>query len=476
MHAGNEVTYLPSIGIHEGGVVKEGRTVRLTLDLDLSSARIRTQHTVALTPVLVSADGSREVEFPAVVIDGRTRSKVYYRAQHLPSVDLPIYHDGDAQVIIRRKNGHEQRYDYSATVPYERWMLNGQVGIREEVHGCVNCGEGSSEQTVWRDVLPAYLPTYRLDTIAPELEPIKVRSETRTARLQFRQAKYDIDPDYKDNRAELATVTQSVDAVKNDPDLGIKGIYITGYASPEGTAEFNQRLSLKRAEALATRVQQDTNVDASLWHVTGLGEDWEGLRREVENHPMLLKRDEVLQIIDECGADQDACERRLKALDPPEIYNRLLNEMYAPLRRNEYRIEYDVRNFDLEEARRMIDERPDLLSLTEMYQVAESYGEGSPQYHQVMATAVRYFPDSPALLNDNALDAIARGEYDEAVRLLEPSEVTARTPALLNTLGVAYAELGEYDKAEDAFSRASEAGSTTARHNLAEVQQVMAQL
>lgn len=72
-----------------GRVVKQGRTVELTMSVDLSKAKIRTQHTVALTPVLMSADSSREVTFPPIVIDGKTRHKVYLRAQRLESVELP---------------------------------------------------------------------------------------------------------------------------------------------------------------------------------------------------------------------------------------------------------------------------------------------------------------------------------------------------------------------------------------------------
>ena len=45
--------------------------VELKMSVDLSNARIRTQHTVALTPVLVSADGNREIAFPPIVIDGK---------------------------------------------------------------------------------------------------------------------------------------------------------------------------------------------------------------------------------------------------------------------------------------------------------------------------------------------------------------------------------------------------------------------
>ena len=103
----------------------------------------------------------------------------------------------------------------------------------------------------------------------------------------------------------------------------------------------------------------------------------------------------MLRVIDECTGDRDACEKKLQQIEPPTIYQRLLNEVYPLLRRNEYRIVYNVRNFNIEEARRMVDERPDLLSLTEMYKVAASYEKGSADYDKVMRTAARLYPDSP---------------------------------------------------------------------------------
>ena len=475
LHAENKPGYLSSIEIRQGGVVKQGRTVSLQMAVDLSKTKINTQHTVALTPVLVSADDSREVAFPPIVIDGGTRHKVYLRAQRLESVDLPPYHDDEAQVIIRRK-GKEQGYDYTASVPYERWMLDGRVEIREEVHGCTNCGEGKSERQLWTGVLPPYVPEYRLDSIAPAPEPVKMRAENRTARLQFRQDSYNILPEYKDNRAELDTVSNSIMLVKNNADVKITGIYITGYASPEGSEAHNLKLSENRAKALADYIRRHDAISSDLLHVDWKGEDWEGLVRVLGDYPNLLKRDSVYAIIERYPNERDFCELQLRKLVPPTIYHRLLTELYPVLRRNEYRIEYNVRNFDLEEAKRQIETRPDLLSLSEMYKVAGSYGKGSPEYDKGMAVAVRYFPTSPAALNENALSAIAREEYDAAIELLEKSETAAQTAELLNTLGVAYAKAGQYDKAEDAFRRAAEAGSETARHNLEEVRQVMDQL
>lgn len=244
--------------------------------------------------------------------------------------------------------------EYAVTLPYEPWMAQSRLVLREQVTGCLECARSGMEETPVKYV-PAIVPAAVCHSfVQPGKETVKVRNEVRVARLQFRQDSYNIDPKFKNNESELATVSSSVEVVKTNPDLTITGIYITGYASPEGTVEYNLKLSKNRAEALAAYAQKDTEVDASLWHVTGVGEDWEGLRKEVEKHPQLLKIDDVLRIIDECDGDKDLCEQRIRDLVPPEIYQRLLNEMYGPLRRNEYRIEYNVRNFNLEEAKKLL--------------------------------------------------------------------------------------------------------------------------
>ena len=266
---GKTVSYLPVIGMKDQEVRKNGRSVELTMVVDLSGARIRTQHTVSLTPVLVSRDGRREAAFPPVVVDGGTRSKVYLRAPRLKSVELPPCHDGRAEVVIRRRNGTEQTYDYAAALPYERWMLDGRVELREEVHGCVNCASGESEQELMSDVLPGFVPEYRFAAILPEPEPVKARAETRTARLQFRQDSYTILPEFRNNRAELDTMSNSILLVKRNGDVEITGIYITGYASPEGSEAHNLVLSENRAKALAAAIK----VHDSLWESGTLSYD-----------------------------------------------------------------------------------------------------------------------------------------------------------------------------------------------------------
>lgn len=467
-YADNETHYLPEIDIRNRTVSRQNREVTLAMIVDLSRLKMHTQHTVALTPVLVSKDGSREAAFPPVVVDGKTRNRVYLRARELKSITMPPAHDDNAQAIIRRSNGKEQSYDYRASLPYERWMLDGRIEMRERVSGCTNCAKGTGEQLIPESekALAAFVPDYRINKLTPAPEPVKRRAEVRVARLQFRQDSYKILPEFKNNRNELDSVFHSIALVKENKDLTVTGIYVTGYASPEGSMAYNERLSKNRAESFTRYVQQHTtDLPSSLWHVSWKGEDWVGLRREVEKHPHLLKIDEVLRIIDECDGNQDACEEKIKALVPPEIYQRLLNEMYGPLRRNEYRIEYNVRNFNIEEAKQQIKHSPELLSVAEMYAVADAYGEGTEEYREAILTAARTYPDKvPAVVNAARIE-MERGNVAAVIRLLENTPA-AETPEVLNALGVAYAKSGQYDKARQWLQRAQAAGSAEAKANL----------
>ncbi len=476
----DNVSYLSALKINGKALEKNGREITLKMNIGMEDLRMSKQHTMSLTPVLVSKDGSKEIEFPPVVIDGKIRDKVWQRAQILKSVEMPPYHTEDAQIIINSHKPEDVNYAYQASKPYERWMLDGKVELREEVYGCVNCEQGKSADQLLPLVLQTFYPEYITGRMEPEPEPVKVREESRTARINFKWDRYEILRDFGNNSAELDAVTNSILMVKTNPDVTITGIYIDGYASPEGSIAHNEVLSKNRAYALSQYIHKNVKVDNDLLHVSWHGEDWEGFKKmmlEDKHLPSLLKRDEVVKILNESTGDSDKIQAEIEAVDPrSEIYLTILNSLYPELRRNEYKIVYDVRNFNLEEARAMILTRPDLLSLREMYMVAGSYEKGSDEYERAMKVAAESYPDSPAVLNDMAHDLMEAKDYEGAVRMLEEAGLTESSPVLQNTLGVAYANSYDPYKAEKAFAKAAESGLEEAVHNLDQVRKVIDQL
>jgi outer membrane protein OmpA-like peptidoglycan-associated protein len=77
--------------------------------------------------------------------------------------------------------------------------------------------------------------------------------------------------DYNSSRltpAGTEIVGLAANAYKAAPPSSVQ---VTGYASPPGTAGYNQRLSLRRANAVAAQLQQD-GVPQSALMVSGQGE------------------------------------------------------------------------------------------------------------------------------------------------------------------------------------------------------------
>ena len=168
----------------------------------------------------------------------------------------------------------------------------------------------------------------------------------------------------------------------------------------------------------------------------------------------------------------------------PERFNTLLagrraasladyiGDILPALRRTEYTIEYDVRDFSPEEAERLWQEHPEWLSINELYSVAELYGDDDPRYIEVLLAAARTYPADVAAVHNAAMALCRSGMSVEAVSLLSGRY----EPGLLNTLGIIYAGEEMYDEALNAFRLAMDAGSEDAGRNLAELGQVLEQL
>lgn len=449
---------------------KRGSEVSVAMQIDLTQMQVARQRSVVLQPVIVALDGSAEKALPAVAVDGKVRSRVHSRQQLLAGTRP----DAAAFTEVRRRNGTPQTVDYRQTVTYEPWMADSRVELRETVTGCAECGKGEGTVPVADRFITLFTPTYTYSWLAPDPEPVKTRAQSAEARIQFRQDKYDILPDYKGNRRELDEVRRSVNVIYDDSDVTITTISITGYASPEGSVPHNLTLSRNRARALLSYIVRQYEVPQHGCKAEGRGEDWEGLRTEVERMEGLTARDEVLRVIDNVTDDRDRAELQLKAIRPrSEVYDRLYTDVYPRLRRNEYRIEYNVRNFNVEEARQLIRTNPTKLSLEEMYKVAGSYEKGSAAYNEALAIAAATYPNQPAALNNAALAQLDAGDAQAAIRTLAGRAAGQAT--LLNTLGVAYARTDQTDRARQCFADAKALGSKEAAANLEQVERYIAE-
>lgn len=286
--------------------------------------------------------------------------------------------------------------------------------------------------------------------------------------MDFAVGKTVINPTFNANPGELEKIRSMVETVQTDEGTSIKGITITGYASPEGSLTLNRRLSEGRAKALQAYLQERYQLSGSLYTVRFGGEDWQGLRSQVAASDMAA-RNEVLAVLD--GTDSREVQKsRLKKLNDGSAYRSMLSDIYPKLRKVTVAVDYQVRNFDLDEAKEIARTRPQNLSLEEMYLVANTYEQGSDDFNHLFDTAVRLFPDD-AIANINAaLIAIARRDFVSADRYLRNVRAKIRIPEYDNAMGLLLMlRDADYDNAETYFRPAHAAGLDAAGRNLEEI-------
>ena len=458
--------YTSQLTIENLNVVKDADVTNISLDINLNNLNINKNELLIITPVVVSNSSENKKELDAITIIGKRRNRVLQRPftyEGKPNIDI-----ANENTLIRN-NESSQLVSYTTSLPYEEWQRDAQLILSTEVIGCANCRDNEPEIVLTDRILrEQFVPEYSYTYIVPEVEEIKQRSETYSAYLNYMVGRWNLLREYKNNETELKKVEGIIMEIKNDPDLTISDFTITGYASPEGSSQSNLLLSQRRAESFATFIEGKYEFDANQFTIKWEGEDWNGLREAVAASSLANKND-VIEIINSVS-DQDARDGRIIALDNGVTYRRLLNDFYPPLRRNDYKIAFVSRPFDVDEAAEVIKTRPKLLSLNEMFHVANTFPAESAEYREVFEVASKTFPESETANINVAVTELNNNNIDAALERLEKMK---DSPAAWNMLGVAYAQKDMDEQAEEYFNKAIEQGDEDALHNLQQLERYL---
>ena len=307
-----------------------------------------------------------------------------------------------------------------------------------------------------------YQPHYQLAYVTPQAEQEKTRQLSGRAFLDFVVNKTDIRPTYRGNAAELAKVLQTIDVVRRDTFTTITHISIHGYASPESPYQHNAYLAQARAEAFAAYVQGLISLPKNLFTIQSTPEDWEGLSAALMDNGKWIT-DDVRAIV-ASDDDPDAKERQLKKMYPRE-WRWMLDSIFPALRHSDYEVTYTIRPFTVEEATRVIREKPQHLSLNEMFLVANTYKPGSQDYNDVFETAVRMYPDDKTANLNAAVIALEKNDLAAAKRYLEKA---GDSPEAQNARAVIAIRENRLDDAEQLLRQCT---IPQAQHNLRELEQ-----
>lgn len=175
--------------------------------------------------------------------------------------------------------------------------------------------------------------------------------------LNYLQGRSDILPALAGNAAELQRLDAFVRHTLSDPSVFISRISLTGYCSIEGSQELNRRISNERARTLKTYIDARYRLsDKADIVARGMGEDWAGMRKLLDDDKTLYGRDEMLRIID-LVPDFDDREKLMTTVLQGVPWKQAKQRIIAKQRRVELIIEYDVRRMiEQRYGRRLTDE------------------------------------------------------------------------------------------------------------------------
>lgn len=462
------LSYSGDIGIEPVRLEQSGDFLYIDMNFILKDVKVRTAHGVDFIPQLVAP--ANTYNLPKVSVKGKDEYLAYERRLSLMSAKEKRKHV--APYLVKKSNKRTNdtiRYRY--VLPYESWMADAKLNVQRDECGC---GESTLmsvqpviDQVTLERILSPYIVNPHFAYVEPKVEVVKSREIQAECFLDFEVNKINIRPEYMNNPRELAKIRVMIDDLKLDPSIKVNRLDIIGYASPEGTLATNKRLSEGRAMALRDYLASRYDFPRNQYHIIFGGENWDGLIDALETLDMDYKN-EVLDIIQDIPIEKGR-ETKLMQLRGGVPYRYLLKNVFPSLRVAICKVNYDIKNFNVDEAKEVIKRRPQNLSLNEMFLVANTYPKGSQEFIDVFETAVRMYPDSEIANMNAATAALSRNDLISAERYLKKMESQEYWPEYNNAMGILTLLKGDYELAEEYLNKARELGLDVATDNLEEL-------
>jgi len=426
----------------------------VTMDFILDALDVPSNRYRAFTPVIRTEDRQHELRLKTLIVSGRRQNIVFER----DGID-PLYADNCDNV--RRQDGKAQTYNYTDAVQTQPWFSKANLYVECDLCGCGD--KLKNEEAFLASLLPPdpYDLIHLVDVVPAPSK--KDRSLHGSAYITFVVDKWEVKPDYMNNRRELRKITDTLDVMVADPNVSVRQVKIHGYASPESPYEHNRMLATNRAKSLTDYVSKLYNLPANVFApAEATPENWEGLRAAVVdmNEQTLPHKQQILALIDDTSLKPDPKEARIKQQYPDE-YRYLLREVYPGLRRSDYDISFNFSDFTLEQAKEIYKTKPYQLSVRELWDVAQTMEPGSPNYNKVLQQAVNIYPDDPVANLNLANVAIRQKDLLKAETLLERAGDSAEA---LNARAVIAIIQKRYDEAERLLTAAERKGLDVAKN------------
>lgn len=432
---------------------RQGEYMAVKMNMDFTTLDMPSNRAVLFTPMIVN--GKDSLELSSIGIYGRRR--YYYYVRNDKSI---IAENGKTY----RASERPENMEYNVMVPYSQWMNGSYLLLHRSDYGCCNkvVDEQFSQMANFKEMV--FSPKFVY--VRPVTEMVKTRSLSGSAYIDFVINRTNINPNYRNNKVEIAKIQATIDSVKTDADITLTSVSIKGFASPEGSYKNNERLAKERTEALKKHVQNLYDFEPDFIKTSYEPEDWAGLRNYVIASD-LVNKDEIVKLIDS-DLEPDSKEYAIRKYG--NDYLHLLANCYPTLRHSDYKVEYSIRNYkDVDEIKKVFAESPQKLSLEEFYILANEYGSDARELNDIFETAVRMYPNDPVANLNAAISEMQNNDFASA----EPHLKKAGTsPEATYARGLYAAFIKDYDNALELLTSAKKQGVAEAQDAINQVNEM----
>ena len=462
------------LGLELVDISRQESDIVTSLNMDFSKVNLAGNAELVLTPMYVN--GTDTLRMQPVTVAGRNRwywlqrnneatgfmVKGFGSDRGTPYAEAMPASSKAAQLTAI--NTVDKTYNLTLCAPYQPWMEEAVFTVESEMRGCANCLKTKAGEEGWMPLARTDFTTYTFTPefiyVTPVAEAVKTRDISARAYIDFVVNRIEINPNYRRNPVELGKIRATIDSVRNDKDITITKLHISGTASPEGSYDNNVRLAKGRTAALKDYVQGLYKFPQGLITTSYEPVDWQGLAQfleltlaigrdgsgyeqntqkldsirmdqfkaisqflsegagELSNVPNILPHAQQILDIVNGGLEPYARNSKIRTTYPKE-YDWLLKNVYPALRHSDYRIEFEIKHFtEAPEIIEVMKTQPSKLSLEELFVAAQSQPEGSELYNEAFDIAVKLYPkDETANLNAG-VTAMVNGELNRAERYL----------------------------------------------------------
>lgn len=329
----------------------------LDMNVNLRGVKLAPDCTVYLIPRIFTATDS--LDLAPVMLNGPQSDLMYRRRKALGKFIEPTPYE---PYVVLREGDHElpvinYRKD---DIAWQPWMEQADIKILYRSYNADN--RLIPIRAEFERIPPVIVEKIITDTIiihdtlriettvdrplyvqapAPAVEKKKetvIEHAGYRANIYFPVGGMKILPEHELNREAWHAFVSELDSLRSRADNTVMGITVTGYSSPEGSYEANDRIAKRRAQALKSFLETKYNSTLVEIRTEWIAEDW-GRLAELVRASDMADKDKILDIIDHVDIFKGR-ESRLKTLSDGKTWAYMLKEYFPKLRCASCRIGY----------------------------------------------------------------------------------------------------------------------------------------